>query len=370
MNKVLQLNAPPETRKIWVLLGGQWKQVNVGPKHFIGGGREANVYHLTDLVPGGERLAVKIFKRPDDAQFQAVNEANKRFRADAETRLREGPERFKQIPANLPSGVIAPKSLVYIPNQTTNQNDFAGFLMDRVVGGHPLERYLDLKWRKHNKINNAKVMEIFLDLHRVVALLHSSSNNVAVQPSKAGVVVGDFSPFNILVSGSQTYFVDVDAMQYGQYRCLMFTEGFADPKTCEERQGSLIPVRPFSIETDWYSFAVMLFTALLGYSPYDGVYQPEDLSRMVPENLRPLKALTVFRKDVRKPSGFPPPHTLPQTLFSYFLGVFERGEREVFPVELLKGVVWSRCARCSVDYARGQCPGCAFRDLKKQMAVA
>src|SRR5262249_47919438 len=71
-----------------------------------------------------------------------------------------------------------------------------------------------------------------------------------------------------------------------------------------------------------------------------------------------LHRITVFHPEVRYPKHALPLESVPDDLLHYLEGVFARDARREFPLPLLEGLQWRRCA-CGLDHARSVCPHCA-----------
>jgi len=89
-------------------------------------------------------------------------------------------------------------------------------------GTEVLLSYTVRKYRELHKIDANAVVDILRNLHQIVTGIH-----------QAGVVIGDFNDLNVLVANHrETYLVDADSMQFGQFPCRTFTVRFVDPLLC------------------------------------------------------------------------------------------------------------------------------------------
>ena len=121
-----------------------------------------------------------------------------------------------------------------------------------------------------------------------------------------GVVIGDFNDLNVLVKDEQAYLIDADSFQFGGFLCRVFPERFVDPLSCDPQERRPLLCKPFSTDSDWHAFAVMVMQTLLSVGPYGGVYRPKSTSARVPEYARPLRRITVFHPEVLYPKPAAP----------------------------------------------------------------
>lgn len=308
------------------------KRVQLRPKQAIGKGGEADVYRLNRTT------AVKLFKPPSHPDFVGMAEAQQ----GARERLALHQQKLRQFPQSLPERVIAPQTLVM--NQSGRR--ILGYTMPLLTKADVLLRYCDRRFRQ--AIDTQSVIDLFLDLHETVAKLHF-----------ADVVIGDFNDLNILVQGTQAFLIDADSFQFGSFPCSVFTARFVDPLLCDPQGTQPILCRPYSWESDWYAFTVMLMQALLFVDPYGGVYKPSDPAQKLPHAARPLHRVTVFHPQVRYPKPAIPCDRLPEALLDHFRRVFEQDWRGEFPRSLLENLRWHTCPTCGVEHARSACPSCA-----------
>lgn len=309
------------------------KDISSNLKREIGKGGEADVFDI-----GGDKV-LKLFKQPDHIDYtgQPVEQEG------ARRRLAEYQSKLRLFPKNLPERVISPEDLV---TDKTGQN-VLGYTMRYIENGELLFRYSEQSFRQAN-ISNEAVVKIFNDLHLTLSLLHQSN-----------VIRGDSNDLNILVVGVNAYLIDVDSSQFGNFFCRMFTAKFLDPTLCDPKSNEMALAKPYTPESDWYAYLVMLMKCLLFVDPYGGAYLPKNKVNFIPHDKRPLHRVTVFNPEVRYPKPAVPCNTLPDDLLDYFHQVFEKDLREKFPLNLLDNLKWSKCQNCGTEHARNVCPNCA-----------
>ncbi|WP_437552158.1 hypothetical protein WME97_12595 [Sorangium sp. So ce367] len=309
------------------------KRVRLDPRASIGKGGEADVFDL------GDGRALKVWKTPDHPDY-AGQDAEQRA---AEVRIERHQDKLRAFPPALPDQVIAPLELA----TDKTRKRVVGYAMRLVRGAEPLLRYGEPSMR-HGGLSSAAVSEVLARLHRAVAAIHDR-----------GVVIGDFNDLNVLVAGGEVFVIDADSFQFGPYLCQVFTERFVDPLLCDPSLPRPLLSRPYSQDSDWYAFAVMVMQSLLCVGPYGGVFRPRSASARVPESARPLRRITVFDREVRYPKPAIPYRVLPDDLLDALYRVFVEDRRGVFPRRLLDALAWTRCPSCGVEHARPACQACA-----------
>jgi hypothetical protein len=307
------------------------RTIRLDPATAIGKGGEADVYAI------GKGLALKVFKDPTHPDYRG----NPQEQQAAADRLRLHQQKLRHFPLPLPDRVIQP-----CDPACERSGALMGYTMRLLSGATPLARYADRAFRATG-IGAGAVTAIFRDLHATVRAMHG-----------AGVVIGDFNVQNVLVVGSDAYLIDVDSYQFGPFTSAVFTARFVDPLLCEQDGQGLTMTRPYSPDSDWYAFAVLLMQSLLFVDPYGGIYSPPAGGAPVPAAQRPLHRITVFHPDVRYPKPALSPRILPDDLLEQFREVFSHDRRGVFPEALLAGLSWRTCPACGIEHARGTCPLC------------
>ncbi|WP_437736454.1 hypothetical protein [Sorangium sp. So ce1335] len=309
------------------------KRVKLDPRASIGKGGEADVFDL------GDGRAIKVWKTPDHPDY-AGQDAEQRA---AEARIERHQDKLRAFPPALPDQVIAPVELA----TDRSRKRIVGYAMRLVRGAEPLLRYGEPSMR-HGGLSAATASAVLARLHRAVAAIHDR-----------GVVIGDFNDLNVLVAGGEVFVIDADSFQFGPFLCQVFTERFVDPLLCDASLPRPVLSRPYSRDSDWYAFAVMVMQSLLCVGPYGGVFRPRSAAARVPESARPLRRITVFDSEVRYPRPAIPYRVLPDDLLDALYRVFVKDERGVFPRRLLDALAWTRCPSCGVEHARAACPTCA-----------
>ena len=251
---------------------------------------------------------------------------------------------FLKLPLKLSNNVASPINIVY-----DEKGNPIGFTMPIFKQCKEVSFVSNKKYRTTQQITSNEVIKLFLNIKETLDSIHSST-----------LVIGDFNDLNVLFSKQyKSVFIDVDSFQFGKFPCIVGTELFLDPVL----YGVNLSKKPsFSKETDWYSFAVMLFKSLLLTHPYGGNHKTVNTLYD-----RAQKKLTVLEKDVIYPTIALNPDTISDELLDYFHKMFSLGQRNELPITYLKNLEnnFLQCNLCNTYYfsGRGKCPNC-FKTTK------
>ncbi|MGB2923901.1 MAG: hypothetical protein WBB82_01200 [Limnothrix sp.] len=313
------------------------KKVELSPQKIIGKGGEAEVYAIN------QKEVAKIFKTPNHLDFSQDIEAQK----SAAERIQEHQQKLSQFPTNLPTNILAPKTLI-----RNSHGEILGYTMSYLQRAQPLYRYGDRRFREQNGITQNQVTKLFIELHKTLTKLHQQS-----------IVVGDFNDLNILVQNNIPYFIDTDSWQFNPFFCQLFTARFVDPLLCDQTLNYPQLTTVYNADSDWYAFTVMLFRSLLYVEPYGGIYKDKN----IPQAARPLHRITVFNEKVKYPKPALSYKILNDYLLDCFRSYFEKDQRGIFPLHLLNGLKWKNCSNCGEIHSHQNCPFCQIKTVLKPL---
>lgn len=309
------------------------KLLNLSPSSLITKGGEAEIYKHNNR-------ALKIFKLESHPDFQGNTETDKRNREGAKYRLNEYQTKLPNFPKINNNQIIIPLSFI-----KDNKGIIIGYEMQLIDNSEMISVFKSQSFRNKNNLNNNFIINSFVQIFKLVEYLN-----------KLNVIIGDFKDLNILFKNQIIYFIDTDSYQFNKYLCHSFSLRFVDPDLCREDKKEGIPVlnQPYTKESDWYAFNVLLFQSLLFVHPYEGVY-----SKINPE-LRPMYRISVYHKDVIYPKFAPPIEILPDDLNNHFYNIFQssNNKSKLFPEKLLNNIVWNKCLTCGIEYSKSVCPKC------------
>jgi serine/threonine protein kinase len=291
----------------------QGQTIDLDNKQPLGAGGEAVV------IKYGE-LAFKIYHAPSKERAEKL-------------------KAFMASNFSLPDNVACPLDMV-----KNTSGKVIGFAMKAAKGCRDFVRLSNRKFRVSEQISANDIMSVFAHAKQTLDEIH-----------KKDIVIGDLNDMNILFNSKMlAVFIDVDSYQFGGFPCPVGTELFLDP----DLYGINLSEKPyFSIQTDWYSFAVMLFRSLLFVYPYGGIHKTikNTFERIV-------QKITVFDSDVIYPKIGLPPETISDDLLDYFDTVFKKGKRidlTAAELEKYKGE-FVPCPACGIYFfkERKKCPAC------------
>jgi hypothetical protein len=298
---------------------------------------------LTDADLLGEGGEARVFRLKGRAVkvFHAVAKGDAVGRQVRATKL----EKLARFPTGLPDVVLGPLELA-----KDARGDVAGFAMRRVDGADDASRLAQRQYRQ-GQVSNDRVTALFASLSQTLRALHDR-----------GVVVGDLNDGNVLVTSTvdTPFLIDADSMQFAGLPCAVGHERFLDPRL----YGVDLAAAPrFDAGTDWYAFAVMLFSSWLYVHPFGGTH-----AKFTTALRRAEARHSVLRDDVVLPRVAASWKTLSDEALHYFQAVFEKDERQGPPLPLLRAR-FTVCA-CGVEHARPACPVChALGPLSTRPAV-
>lgn len=301
-------------------------RVRLKDSDLLGEGGEARVFRWKDQ-------AVKVFHPVDGS-----NAAEVRVRA---VKL----EKLALFPSGLPSNVLGPLDVA-----KSQRGDVVGFVMRALTGVEDAGRLSNRKFREQGVPNDA-VMEVFRGLEGTLSALHARK-----------VIVGDLNDGNVLVQPAtrEVFLIDADSMQFSGLACAVGHERFLDPRL----YGVDLSAAPrFDEGTDWYAFAVMLFSSLLYVHPFGGTHAKLPTLLRRAESRHP-----VMKDDVVLPRVAASWKTLSDDALHWFTRTFQDDLRAPPPAPVLQQT-WSTCS-CGVTHARPVCPSChALGPLATKPAV-
>jgi hypothetical protein len=273
-----------------VLLDGQ--ATTVRPTQLLATGGEADVYDL------GDGRVLKLWKTPDHPDLIGDPAAIQA----AGARLAEQQHKLPALRARaLPPIAVRPTAVA----TTTRGGPICGYAMPR-VDGEVLHTWSDPRFRRAAGLGLADALRVLGELAAAFGALH-----------RAGVVIGDVSDLNVLVSPTTVRLVDVDSWQLEGFLARTWTERFVDPRLCVAQGGQLVMARPHDEGSDWFGLAVLACRLLLGIAPYAGVYAPGGSAPAIAPALRPLHGLSIFDPHVRLPAWVGPLDGLPPALLAW-----------------------------------------------------
>ncbi|MCI0643509.1 MAG: hypothetical protein L0332_07840 [Chloroflexi bacterium] len=268
------------------------------------------------------------------------------------------------LAGRLPTNVLGPCALAL-----DGQGAVAGFQMPRLpAGARPLRQLANPTYWQSAGIETRQVVALFQDIHTTLDRLHTLR-----------VIVGDLNDHNVFfnesdlsssinlqsfglslrtkspISNLQSYWIDVDSIQFDHYPCPVANPAFLDPALYNISDFSRRPV--FTRLTDWYAYFTLLVKSLLQVHPYGGVHRTHKSLQA-----RATAGVSILNPDVTYPQRARPLDSLSDELLHEAHLVFDQGQRHPFPAGLLDQYATSLiiCRHCNLVYPaqRPGCPAC------------
>lgn len=211
-------------------------------------------------------------------------------------------KKIKELSVLSDSRILKPKSIVY------KDNEVVGYSMNYEANTYPLCQVFTKSFQSRYGLSNGTLLNLLTQMIEVVNHIHSK-----------GILIVDLNEYNILVDKNfkKVYFIDVDSYQTKSYPATAIMEHIKDPHA-----------QFFSIQSDYYSLAILAFNLLIGIHPFKG----KSLKKMSIKE-RMLNNISVLNKNVKIPSICSDINSLPKGLFGWFVQMFEEGVRLEPPKE-------------------------------------
>src|ERR1035437_1387606 len=210
-----------------------------------------------------------------------------------------------QALSDLPE-IVIPAEILY------NQNgQEVGYAMQYIQDREFLCKLFTKGFRAKNGIGNNDIIDIVKNMQRILNEIH-----------KRKIIVGDYNEMNfVLDKGLKTvYHIDTDSWQTPSFKCTAIMPTVQD---------MTVPMGYFDENTDWYSWAVVIFQLYMGIHPYKGRhpnYTAKDFEKRVKDKI------SVFNQDVDIPATAQDFSVIPKIQLDWFKEVFEKGHRGIPPV--------------------------------------
>lgn len=175
-----------------------------------------------------------------------------------------------------------------------------GYTMPFFRGAHSWAQLCTPAFRRRAGVDTSAALGLVRSLGAALAAVHAH-----------GTLVVDLSENNVLVRGREVCLIDLDSWQTPAHPATALTPTIASPH---------VPEGHFDQGTDWFAFAVLTTTLLLGIHPFKGKHP-----RVKGLAARMKARLSVFDPAVRIPPVCRAPDSLPPPLADWLRRVLERG---------------------------------------------
>lgn len=285
-----------------VIVKGQGP-VTLNQSHFKAMGGQASVY-----IKDGQ--AYKIYTDPKDTIPEA---------------------KFTELSVIQDPYVIKPKHMLL-----DERNNPIGYVMDTVPDSASLCQLFTKSFRTRNKIDNQMIINLISNSQRNINNIHS-----------AGCLIVDLNENNELVSNDfiHSYWLDVDSYQTRSYRATVLNPSVRDYSVSSTN---------FSVDSDWFSWAVLAFQLFIGIHPYKGTYSKLDnIDKDAKLEQRMRQNISAFRKEVGLPGCCYTFDVIPQHYKDWLFAVLEEGKRCAPPDPTTTAAVVIQAVKRVVQFISG-----------------
>lgn len=259
------------------------ERVTLGPAQFVAAGGEGDVYAIGD----------RGFKLAHDPARACP------------------PAKLLELARIADPYVLAPRGSLYRPSRGRRgaSRTVVGHELPFVTAALTAGELVPVAFRRRHGLDPAVVPALVAALRQRVAAVHA-----------AGCLVVDLNEGNVLVSRDfqVAYLIDVDSFQSPGFPATAIVPAVRDPQR---------PLGTFDRGTDWFSFAVVAFSLLVGIHPYRGKHP-----RVTGLAARMQAGLSVFDPAVRVPRACLPVGSIPEPWRGWLRAVLQHGERTAPPV--------------------------------------
>lgn len=227
-------------------------------------------------------------------------------------------EKFDELKKLEKENIIKPESLIY-----DNKGIVIGYMMKAVPKCFPLSRLITNDFRNQYNISNEKILKIIQQMKETFEYIHSK-----------GCLVIDGNEMNYLIDEKfeNVYFIDVDSYQTQKYNANAYSPSTLDPIAEKNKK--------FSIYSDWFIFAVVSCTLLVGIHPFKGNYK--GISKIFKKGdikSRMEKCISIFNNKVSVNSAVRDFSIIPEHYKQWFTELFERNFRIEPPKDIFDVIV-------------------------------
>lgn len=266
------------------------KRVRLDPSNKLGEGGEGRVHNVSGT-------ACKVY-----------------FPDCIDDRKREKLRVLQALRVAYPDHVATPIDLLLDDNGTVQ-----GYQMP-LLSGDCIEELRNPNTRGTVK-HDTDAINVLMDLLHTLHVLHRSR-----------IVVGDLNPRNVLYKPPDAYLIDFDSVQVMGYPCGVGVPYSVDPVVLRQfKAGTIIDDMFYTASTDYYSFAVIAFEALMWSHPRKGIPSDPHIPDPTTDTGKNLWLLQgrwwVYSRGVIAPRCCRPSSWLNHDLYEWFKSCFTTDNR-------------------------------------------
>jgi len=214
------------------------------------------------------------------------------------------PAKIAELSVLSQPNIIRPLDIVL-----NEKNEAVGYSMRHVDKAFALCQLFPKAFRQRNNLTPERTLLLVRRLQDGVAHIHSKN-----------ILIVDLNELNFLVAADfgEVFFIDVDSYQTPSFAATSLMESVRDRHA-----------NGFSINSDWFAFAVVSFQMFVGLHPFKGSYPPlqhlSDTQRKL--DARMMGNISVLHKGVSVPMSCLPFSLIPPAYLDWYRAIFEDGKR-------------------------------------------
>jgi len=275
-----------------IVIGNTKQVVTLQSSQYKAAGGEGSIY-----VNAG--MAYKIYHDPTKKQFPL--------------------NKLKELSLINDTQVVIPQQLIY--DTSGNSIGYTTKYIDNKDNSiEPILKLFTKTFKDSKSIDNKIISKLVVDIQKTV-------NNVHM----ANCLIVDLNELNILVdiqsSNIVPWFIDTDSYATPSYKATAIMDSVRDRKATTYDKSGNMHYNP-SIESDWFSWAILTFYLYTNIHPYRGShsnYKPKDKQKQMDDGI------SVFHPNVKVPPSVNNFNVIPTRHLDWYKQVFLKNERGVPP---------------------------------------
>ena len=274
-----------------IRLGNTKHIIELLPSAYVASGGEGSIYKINSSS------VAKLYHDPDKKSFPI--------------------QKMKELSIITNPQVVIPQELIY----DIKDGKSLGYTTKFVDKADPLVKLFTRTFKDSKNVSFKMVNELVKQIQLIVADIHS-----------AKCLVVDLNELNILVDISAStiipWFIDVDSYCTPSFKATAVMDSIRDRKASLIDKNKVLHYNP-TIESDWFSFAVLAFNLYVNIHPYRGGhkdYKPNEKKRQMDDGV------SVFHSGVRVPPSVNDFKVIPSRHLDWFKQIFLNNDRSIPPL--------------------------------------
>lgn len=214
--------------------------------------------------------------------------------------------KIKELNQIQATNILKPKNVI-----RDSRNKPIGYTMTFVNKSHPMCKLFTKSFKDTNRITESDIVYLIKKMQLSVSGIHTDN-----------CLIVDLNEMNLLSSldFKIPYFIDVDSYQTPSFKATAIMDSIRDRQVNNNQ---------FTVQSDWFSFAVIIFQMYIGIHPYKGKHPKYKSSQWAQ---RMDNGVSVFDKNVTLPRICNDFSVIPNAHLAWLKDVFVNGNRGIPPL--------------------------------------